>query len=74
MSFRIKPKSEKIIDINTLVLRVLKEAGNPLKLSEIVKLVGTPEKEVSVAIKQLLAQGKTHSPKPGVYGIIDIET
>ena len=74
MSPRIEAKPERIIDINTLVLRVLKEAGNPLMLSEIVKLVGSPEKEVSLAIKQLLAQGKTHSPKPGVYGIIDIES
>ncbi len=50
-----------------LVFKVLKEAGRPLKSTEIAELAGIDKKEVDKVIKKLKKEGKIISPKRCYY-------
>ncbi|SHE89796.1 hypothetical protein SAMN02746089_00982 [Caldanaerobius fijiensis DSM 17918] len=51
------------------VLKVLSEAGKPLKPGEIANLAGIEQKEVQKAIKELKDEGKITSPKRCYYTV-----
>lgn len=51
------------------VLKVLSEAGKPLKPGEIANLAGIEQKEVQKAIKELKDEGKIISPKRCYYTV-----
>lgn len=51
------------------VLKVLSEAGKPLKPGEIANLAGIEQKEVQKAIKELKDEGKIISPKRCYYSV-----
>ncbi len=57
------------MDINGLVAKTLKEAGEPLKAGEIAEKAGIDKKEVDKAIKELKKEEKIISPKRCYYSI-----
>ena len=54
-----------------LVVKTLKEAGEPLKAGEIAEKAGIDKKEVDKAIKDLKKEEKIISPKRCYYSIND---
>ena len=46
-----------------VVLNTLKKSADPLKAGDIAEITGIDKKEVSKLIKQLVNDGKAHSPK-----------
>ncbi|ABW18252.1 helix-turn-helix domain-containing protein [Alkaliphilus oremlandii] len=57
------------MDINELVVKTLKEAGEPLKAGEIAEKAGIDKKDVDKAIKDLKKDEKITSPKRCYYSI-----
>ncbi|AGB04023.1 HTH domain-containing protein [Aciduliprofundum sp. MAR08-339] len=49
------------------VLKVMKDAGKPLKTQEIADMLGVDKKEVDKIIKKLKKEGKITSPKRCYY-------
>jgi Mn-dependent DtxR family transcriptional regulator len=49
------------------VLKVMKDAGKPMRPGDVAKALGIESKEVSKAIKVLKKEGKIHSPKRCYY-------
>ncbi len=49
------------------VLKVMKDAGKPLKTQEIADMLGADKKEVDKIIKKLKKEGKITSPKRCYY-------
>ncbi|MGE4551883.1 MAG: transcriptional regulator [Desulfovibrionaceae bacterium] len=49
------------------VLQAMRAAGKPVRPGDVAKALGVDSKEVSAAIKQLVAAGKAHSPKRCFY-------
>ena len=45
----------------------MKDAGKPVRPSDVAKALGMESKEVSKAIKVLRKEGKVHSPKRCYY-------
>ncbi len=52
-----------------VVLALLKKSSDSLKAGEIAELTGIDKKEVSKVIKQLVNEGKAHSPKFCYYDV-----
>lgn len=57
------------MDINELVVKTLKEAGEPLKAGEIAEKAGIDKKDVDKAIKDLKKDEKITSPKRCYYSM-----
>lgn len=57
------------MDINEIVVKTLKEAGEPLKAGEIAEKAGIDKKEVDKAIKNLKKEEKIISPKRCYYSV-----
>jgi predicted transcriptional regulator len=57
------------MNINDLVLKALKEGGNPMKSGEIAEKAGLDKKEVDKAIKNLVSESRISSPKRCFYEI-----
>lgn len=55
------------MDVNELVVKTLKESGEPLKAGEIAEKAGIDKKEVDKAIKALKKEEKIISPKRCYY-------
>ncbi|NLY76525.1 MAG: Rrf2 family transcriptional regulator [Tissierellia bacterium] len=55
------------MDTKDLVLKVLKESGEPLKSAEIAEKANIDKKEVDKAIKQLKKEELIESPKRCYY-------
>ena len=53
------------------VLKVMKDAGKPVRPGDIAKALGLGSKEVSKAIKVLKKEGKIHSPKRCYYAPVE---
>jgi len=47
---------------SSIILDILKKAGRPLKVSEIVQMSGLAQKDVDRAMKTLKAEGSIVSP------------
>lgn len=57
------------MDTNDLVIKILAEAGEPLKGGEIAQKAGVDKKIVDKAIKKLKEDGKIISPKRCFYSL-----
>ena len=57
------------INVETMIMDTLKNAGKPLKTGEISDLTGIDKKEVSKGLKGLKVQDKITSPKNCYYSI-----
>jgi len=55
------------MDTKSLVLKALKESGNPMKSAEIAAKAGIDKAEVDKAIKALKKEDKITSPKNCFY-------
>lgn len=55
------------VDKKELVLKVLVEAGKPLRPGDIVEKSGLSKEDVEKAIKELKKEGKIDSPKRCFY-------
>lgn len=53
--------------METKVLKVMQEAGKPVRPGDVAKTLGVESKDVSKAIKSLKADGKVISPKRCYY-------
>jgi Mn-dependent DtxR family transcriptional regulator len=51
------------------IIKVMNEAGKPLKSGEIAELAGVDKKEVDKAIKKLKVEEKIFSPKRCYYEV-----
>jgi len=49
------------------VLKVMKDAGKPVRPGDVAKSLGMDSKDVSKAIDALKKEGKVHSPKRCFY-------
>jgi predicted transcriptional regulator len=49
------------------IIELMKKAGKPLRSGEIAEMSGLDKKEVEKAIKELVKEGKIHSPKRCYY-------
>ncbi len=57
------------MEINEIVIKTLKEAGQPLKSGEIADKSGIDKKEVDKAIKKLMGENVLISPKRCFYNL-----
>jgi len=55
------------MDNKTKVLESFQKAGKPMKNGEIAAETGIDSKEVGKLVKELVAEGKLHSPKRCFY-------
>ncbi|MDX9927446.1 MAG: MarR family transcriptional regulator [Bacteroidales bacterium] len=55
------------MDIKSLVLKTLKESGNPMKSAEIASKAGIDKAEVDKVIKTLKKEDRITSPKNCYY-------
>jgi len=49
------------------ILDAMKKAGKPVRPSEVAKMIGAENKDVSKVIKELKKKGKVTSPKACFY-------
>ncbi|PJI09775.1 MULTISPECIES: winged helix-turn-helix transcriptional regulator [Clostridium] len=57
------------MDTKEVVLKILNDAGEPLKTKDIAEKAGIDSKEVNQAIKSLKTDGKIISPKRCYYSV-----